>query len=99
MIVNGVYADLEFALPVANCTYFKWFLSESVFNVKESFALMDGGGIVTIPKDVWVHIRTDISRTQNIAKIKITNGNTVLYSGTIPYQSTESAAGIYVLNL
>ncbi len=57
-----------------------------------------GGGIVTIPKDVWVHIRTDISRTQNIAKIKITNGNTVLYSGTIPYQSTESAAGIYVLN-
>lgn len=59
---------------------------------------LSNGSTVTIPKASWVHIRTDVSKSKGVAKIKITSGDTVLYSGTVTCQSTADAAGIYVLN-
>ena len=59
---------------------------------------LSNGDTVDIPKATWVHMSVDADTSAGTAKLTITNGDTVLYTGTVTMNNAGKLQGLYVLN-
>lgn len=59
---------------------------------------LSNGDTVDIPKATWVHMSVDADTSAGTAKLTITNGDTVLYTGTVTMNNSGKLQGLYVLN-
>jgi len=53
---------------------------------------------ITIPSAEWVHIKAVVDKAAGTALVTITNGSTVLYTGTVSVNGTGALNGLYVLS-
>jgi hypothetical protein len=57
---------------------------------------INDGDTFTIPKATWVHITVNTDTDAGKADVKITNGDTVIYSGTVTMKGAGTLNGFYI---
>ncbi len=62
-----------------------------------TWSIVGTNDTVVIPKDTWVHISATVDKTTGKVTVKITNGDTTLYTGTVTVNGeSNDVTGLYV---
>ena len=110
-LTAGNNQTTEFAITAGNSTYMadnegkrnanngieSGYILKLSSEKSTTWSIVGTNDTVVIPKDTWVHISATVDKTTGKVTVKITNGDTTLYTGTVTVNGeSNDVTGLYV---